>query len=88
MGVASFEIFASEWWSVPFFRELTLRQTFRKKGSVSILEGLEFNKSDSVLNQPLVTTAQNRGYHNVAGGPREARDSGLSKTMFWWLTCM
>jgi len=39
--------------------------------------GLELNKSDSVLNQPLVTTAENRGNQNVAGGPGGDRASGL-----------
>jgi hypothetical protein len=48
-----------------------------KKRSVFIHEGLDFNKSDSVLNQPLVTKAQNRGCNNVAGGPREDRESGF-----------
>jgi hypothetical protein len=45
------------------------RRTFRKSLVPSSSEGLELNQSDFVLNQPLVTSAENRGRHSVAGGP-------------------
>ena len=53
---------------------------FRSSGNwrrAFIFKGLELNKSDCVLNQPLVIAAENRGSQNVAGGHRTERASGM-----------
>lgn len=48
-----------------------------KEFSAFIFEGLKLNNSDSVLNQPPLTTAGNMVSRNMAGGPRADRGGGL-----------